>query len=107
MDNHTQINLEAFPLSFKNKHKGGPLTRHKTSSFSIDKETLVITDTLKDIHALNNYDKDCKMPFTFEGKLYLKSSVNNSIFDYDDENKVIGEWNTIQKKIDFVDYSMK
>lgn len=107
MDN--QINLEAFSLYSKNNHKGLSLslTRHKTSSFSIDKETQVITDILKDIHALNNYDKDCKRPFTFEEKLYLKSSINNNIFDYDNENKVVGLWNAIQKKIDFVDCSSK
>ena len=108
MDKH--MNLEDFSYSLKdniNNSKRISLTRHKTSLFSIDRETNVLTDILKDIHEQNNYEKDCKMPFTFEGKLYLKSTSNNHIFDYDKEDKVLGNWNTVQKKIDFVDYNIK
>ena len=78
------------------------LKRHKTTTYSIDKDTNEITDLLKEIHDSNNYDKEYKKPFKINGKYYLKSSLNNNIFDYDNDNLIIGTWNNIQKKIDFI-----
>lgn len=100
MENQPKTNIES--ESFKNKVElGVGLRRRKTSTYSIDKDTQEITDLLKEIHDSNNYDKECKRPFEMDGKYYLKSSLNNNIFDYDDDIKIIGQWNNIQKKIDF------
>lgn len=83
--------------------KATGLTRFKTSTYMIDMETKVLTDVLKEIHELNNYEEEYKRPIKYEGKLYLKSSINNNIFDYDDDLKIIGNWNNLQKKIDFIE----
>jgi len=78
------------------------LTRFKTTTYVIDIETKNLIDVLKEIHDVNNYEKEYKRPIKYEGKLYLKSTINNNVFDYDDDLKKIGNWNNIQKKIDFV-----
>jgi hypothetical protein len=79
------------------------LIRSKTSTYTLNKETNEIIDNLKEIHEFINYNdnKEYKRPFSYKGKIYLKSTINNNIFEFDNDNKIIGNWNINQKKIDF------
>ena len=100
MKNYNNLdNLSSESLKYS---KAINLTRFKTTTYNLDFETKNLVDVLKEIHDSNNYEKEYKRPIKFEGKLYLKSTINNNIFDYDDDLKIIGNWNYLQKKIDFI-----
>lgn len=85
----------------KKKTKEFGLTRFKSSTYNFDKETNSLLDLLKDIHELNDYKKECKKPIQYNGNFYLKSSINNYIYDFDNDGKLVGSWDNINKKIDF------
>ena len=86
----------------KSSTSSTPLKRNKTSTYKMNFQTKVLTDVLKDIHELNDYEKEYKRPILYNEKYYLKSSVNNNIFDYENENKLIGIYDVIHKKINFI-----
>jgi hypothetical protein len=79
------------------------ITRSKTSTYTLNKETNEMINNLKEIHESNNFNdnKEYKRPFSYKGKIYLKSTINNNIFEFDNDLKIIGNWNMNQKKIDF------